>query len=95
MSPKADADECRSALTEGSKLCYNSLCRQGSVMPDYRLYLLTAGDRIAQALVMTCDDDAQAVEEMAIKTVSADGAELWQGSRLVLRTPPQAPPNKD
>ncbi len=58
-------------------------------MPDYRLYLLTAGDRIDRAIVLTCDDDEQAIAEMAISTVAADGAELWQGARLVRRVAPQ------
>lgn len=58
-------------------------------MPDYRLYLLTAGDRIDRAIVLTCDDDEQAIAEMAIQTVAADGAELWQGARLVRRVAPQ------
>jgi len=57
-------------------------------MPDYRLYLLTAGDRIDRAIVLTCDDDEQAIAEMASRAVAADGAELWQGSRRVLRVPP-------
>ncbi len=61
-------------------------------MPDYRLYLLTAGDRIDRAIVLTCDDDDQAIAEMALQTKAADGAELWQGSRRVLRVPPTVSP---
>lgn len=57
-------------------------------MTDYRLYLLTAGDRIGRAIVLTCDDDDHAIVEMRLQTVAADGAELWQGSRMVHRVPP-------
>ena len=64
-------------------------------MPDYRLYLLTAGDRIDRAIALSCDGDEQAIAEMAINTVTADGAELWQGSRLVFRAAPKATPQKD
>lgn len=63
-------------------------------MPDYRLYLLTAGDRIDRAIVLTCEDDEQAIVEMALQTVAADGAELWQGSRRVLRIPPMESPSR-
>jgi hypothetical protein len=63
-------------------------------MPDYRLYLLTAGDHIDRAIVLTCDDDEQAIAEMAINTVTADGAELWLGARLVLRVAPKPDPEK-
>lgn len=57
-------------------------------MPDYRLYLLTAGDRIDRAIVLACDDDDQAMAEMETHTVAADGAELWLGERLVHRVAP-------
>ena len=64
-------------------------------MPDYRFYLLNAGDRIDSAIALSCDDDEQAIAEMAINSVTADGAELWQGSRLVLRAAPEATQQKD
>jgi hypothetical protein len=57
-------------------------------MPVYRLYLLTAGDRIDRAMVLTCDDDEQAIAEMETHTVAAGGAELWLGERLVHRVAP-------
>ncbi|MDP2116587.1 MAG: hypothetical protein Q8J71_04245 [Brevundimonas sp.] len=60
-------------------------------MLDYRLYLLTAGDRIARAIVLTCADDDQAIAEMETHTVAADGAELWLGERLVRRIAPMGP----
>lgn len=60
-------------------------------MPEYRLYLLTAGDRIDRAIVLTCDDDDQATAEMETHAAMADGAELWLGERLVRRLPPMGP----
>ena len=64
-------------------------------MPDYRLYLLTAGDRIDRTIVLTCEGDEQAIAEAATLMVEANGAELWQGSRNVWRTSPKAPPQKE
>ena len=63
-------------------------------MPDYRLYLLTANQHMKRPIILTCDDDKQAIAKMT-DTVAVHGAELWEGPRLVLRTFPQAPPQKD
>lgn len=52
-------------------------------MPDYCLYLLTAGDCVDWAIVLTCDGDDQATAEMEIHTATADGAQLWLGWRWV------------
>lgn len=60
-------------------------------MQDYRLYLLTAGDRIERAIVLTCEDDDQAIAEMETHALMADGAELWLGERLVRRIAPMGP----
>ena len=57
-------------------------------MADYRLYLLTAGDRIDRAIPLTCDDDDQAIAEMTLHTVTGIGAELWQLGRMVRRFAP-------
>ena len=59
-------------------------------MPEYRLYLLTADQHLKRPILMTCDDDEQAMARMA-DTVAVHGAELWEGPRLVLKTVPQEP----
>jgi hypothetical protein len=63
-------------------------------MRNYRLYLLTADHHMKPPIIVTCDDDEQAMERMG-HTVAVHGAELWDGPRLVLRTSSQAPPQKD
>lgn len=60
-------------------------------MPDYQLYLLTVSDHIDRTVLLTCDDDEQALAEMAINAVTAGGVELWQDQRLVRRVPPVGP----
>lgn len=62
--------------------------RSGGRMTDYRLYLLTSGDRIARHIALACDDDEHAIAEMSLHIVAAEGAELWRGARLVRRVPP-------
>lgn len=57
-------------------------------MPDYRVYLLTARDRIDRAIILTCDNDEQAIAEMALHSMTASGAELWLGQNLVHRIAP-------
>ena len=57
-------------------------------MADYRLFLMTAGDRIDRAIALTCDDDDQAIAEMKLQTVAGNGAELWQLARMVSRLAP-------
>jgi hypothetical protein len=57
-------------------------------MPRYRLDLLSAADHIVGSIVLTCDDDITAIAEMATNVSAEDGAELWQGQRLILRVPP-------
>lgn len=59
-------------------------------MADYRLYLLTAADRIDRAIVLTCHTDDQAMAHMAQHAGVAPGAELWLGTRLVHRVPPRS-----
>ena len=61
-------------------------------MPDYRVYLLNAQDRIEEALLLTCDDDEQAIAAMAIHTLDACGAELWLGQNRIYRVPPKGKP---
>lgn len=61
-------------------------------MTDYRLYLLTSADRIDRHIALACDDDEQAIAEMSLHVVAAEGAELWRGSRLVRRVAPGTPP---
>ena len=62
-------------------------------MADYRLFLLNAGDRIDRALILTCEDDEQAIAETALNSVTAKGAELWLGQRLVHRIAPSGKPD--
>jgi hypothetical protein len=62
-------------------------------MTDYRLYLLTSGDRIDRHIALSCDDDEHAIAEMGLHIVAAEGAELWCGVQLVLRVAPVPPPN--
>lgn len=57
-------------------------------MPDYRLFLLTAADRIDRAMILTCDDDEQAIAEMAVHCEQACGGELWLEQRIVNRIAP-------
>lgn len=59
-------------------------------MLDYRLYMLTAGDRIDQAVVFSCATDDRAISEAHSNFDLVRGAELWQAARLVLRVPPPA-----
>lgn len=61
-------------------------------MIDYRLYLLTKGDRIDRHIILTCEDDEHALAEMGLHIVSAQGAELWRGSDLLRRVAPSPPP---
>lgn len=65
--------------------------RSGGQMTDYRLYLLTRGDRIDRHIALACDDDEHAIAEMSLHIVAAEGAELWRGSRLVRRIAPSPP----
>ena len=58
-------------------------------MTDYRLYLLTSGDRIDRHIALACDDDEHAIAEMGLHIVAAEGAELWRGARLVRRLAPR------
>ena len=57
-------------------------------MPKYRLDLLSSADQVFGTIVLTCDDDVTAIAEMATNVSAEDGAELWQGQRLILRVPP-------
>lgn len=70
------------------------VCRSvgGTIMADYRLYLLTAADRIDRAIILTCVGDDQALAEMAQHAAGSAGAELWLMDRLVHRSRPAATP---
>jgi hypothetical protein len=57
-------------------------------MPKYRLDLLSSADQVVGSIVLNCDDDVTAIAEMATNVSAEDGAELWQGQRLILRVPP-------
>lgn len=61
-------------------------------MVDYRLYLLNSGNHIERAIALSCEDDPQAMAEMAQHARNAVGAELWQGRRMVHRSSPFPPP---
>lgn len=61
-------------------------------MTDYRLYLLTRGDRIDRHIVLTCEDDEHAIAEMGLHIVAAQGAELWRDSELLRRVAPTPAP---
>ena len=71
-----------------ARLCHALAADRGAVMPDYRVYLLNAQDRIEEALLVTCDDNEQAIAEMVLNAEAANGAELWQLGRLVHRVKP-------
>ncbi len=57
-------------------------------MPHYRVYLLSADDRVAGAsLVLECDDDKAALSTAARIVTDEHGAEVWLKDRLVGRLP--------
>jgi hypothetical protein len=51
-------------------------------MLDYRLYFLNGRGLIANAAVLKCADDTEALEATSAQGSSGD-VELWQGERLV------------
>ena len=56
-------------------------------MPDYRIYLLSAQDKIeGPALNIVCDSNEDAVRHAAERLLEkGHHAEIWQGARLVKR----------
>lgn len=53
-------------------------------MTEYRAYILSRDGRIVEAVDFTSTDDATA-KEHARKLAAAQGAELWQGKRVVAK----------
>lgn len=51
-------------------------------MLDYRLYFLNARGAIANAAVLKCGNDIEALEATSA-TLPVGDVELWQGQRLV------------
>ena len=54
-------------------------------MPEYRIYMLTDGNKIAgQPEEVICDDDRQAIQH-AKQWLGGHDVEVWQGARVVTR----------
>lgn len=54
-------------------------------MADYRIYVLNAQDRIANALERLFRSEREALETAEDLRAGAYAAEVWQGERLVAR----------
>lgn len=52
-------------------------------MPDYRVYLIKSNHFEGPPDVITCDSDAEAIEQ-AKQLVDGHDVELWEGPRFVI-----------
>jgi hypothetical protein len=57
-------------------------------MPEYRIYTLSDGNKIAEPpRVVTCDNDQEAIEQ-ATQLLDGHDIEVWAGARVVSRLRP-------
>jgi hypothetical protein len=60
-------------------------------LPLYRAFSIYNDRIVGPPIVLTCDDDEEAIEQ-ARKLVTDSDIELWQLGRLIIRLRPAKPP---
>lgn len=66
--------------------CAEAFADRGWTMPAYRLVLFQASGEADRAIDLDRDTDAEAIEELGLYVGSSRGLELWQGTRLMVKS---------